>query len=149
MLKNNQLTLGLKSLIILSLSSPIAQANNAILQNASPHFYVQMENQSNQPAFISFRQAAGNVSLMPILSDHTDLSAHQQSNKYGVVFDPIGKTDTFNIVFTGRQDCVFNIAFYAVNNPQINISGAGCFGGGYHISGNTLVLYISDIRLKA
>lgn len=115
--------------------------------SVNPHFYVRMENKSNQDAFISFKPVVGNVSLLPVLNSHTPLLTHEQSQKYGVVFNPLGRNDTFDIIFTGKQDCSFNIAFYAQNNPKVTISGPGCFGGGYRVNKDTLELYISDIHL--
>ena len=95
-----------------------------------------------------FHPVTGNVSLEPSLIDGTPLSASQMSSKYGVVFNPLGRDDTFDVVFTGQQDCAFNVAFYAPNNPKITVSGPGCFGGGYRVNGNTLVLYITDIHFN-
>lgn len=118
------------------------------LNDPTPHFYVQMENQSNQDASVSFTPRVGNVSLAPELSSHTSLPAHQKSQKYGVVFNPLGRDDSFNIVFTGKQDCAFTIEFFAPNDPKVTISGLGCFGGGYRVNRDTLELYISDIRTK-
>lgn len=113
-----------------------------------PHFYIQMENHSERDASISFQKVIGNISLIPTMSDHTTLLSHQKSGKYGVEISPLGRDDQFNIVFTGKEDCAFNVAFYAVYDPKITISGLGCLGGGYKLQGNTLVLYISDISLK-
>lgn len=113
-----------------------------------PHFYIQMENRSEQNATISFQPVVGNVSLTPSLNDHTNLLAHQRSRQYGVVFNPLGKDDQFNIIFTGKKDCAFNVAFYAPYDPKITISGLGCFGGGYQVQGDTLILYITDIHVK-
>lgn len=118
------------------------------LADPQPHFFVQMENQSNQDAAISFQPLVGNVSLVPTLSTHTTLPAHQKSQKYGVVFNPLGRNDSFNIVFTGKQDCAFTVEFFAPNDPKITISGFGCFGGGYRVNRDTLELYVSDIRLQ-
>ena len=117
-------------------------------QSTAPHFYVMMENHSDKDASISFQKVVGEVDLDPVLADHTPLPAHKTSAKYGVNFHPLGKKDNFNIVFTGKEDCAFNIAFYSQGNPKITVSGLGCFGGGYSISGDTLFLYISDINLK-
>lgn len=133
----------------LTLAISVSHAKSAAaLSTNDPHFYVQMENQSDHTTSISFQKVSGNVSLSPTLAEHTPLAAHDKSDKYGVVYNPLGRNDTFNIVFTGKQDCTFNVAFFAVNNPKINISGYGCFGGGYKIKGNTLELYVSDIHLK-
>lgn len=112
----------------------------------NPHFFVQMENLSNQQTYVSFQPLTRNVSLIPELVEHSLLPPHQLTARFGVVFEPLGKNDSFNIIFTGKEDCTFNVAFYAVNNPKITIAGAGCFGGGYEIKGNTLRLYISDIH---
>jgi hypothetical protein len=116
----------------------------------APHFYVVMQNQSQKDVTTSFQKGVGNVDLEPILNDHTPLPAHKTSIKYGVNFHPLDPQDTFNIVFTGEQDCTFNVAFYAPGNPKISMSGLGCYGGGYSIidGGYTLLLYVSDIHLK-
>jgi hypothetical protein len=117
-----------------------------MIPQAKPHFYIQMDNQSNKDISLNFQPVSGSVSLTPTLANNVPLLAHQQSNKYGVIFDDLGRDDTFNVIFTGQQDCVYNVAFYAVNNPKITISGLGCFGGGYHIDGNTLVLTVLEIH---
>jgi len=114
-----------------------------------PHFYVVMQNRSGKDVTTSFQKGVGDVDLQPILNDHTPLPAHKTSIKYGVNFHPLDPQDTFNIVFTGEQDCTFNVAFYAPGNPKITVSGLGCYGGGYSIidGGYTLLLYVSDIHL--
>jgi len=115
---------------------------------SSPHFYLQMENLSDNNADISFAKGRGDVTLDPVLTDHTQLPAHSDSQKYAVEFHPLLPWDTFNIVFTGNKSCTVNIAFYAPSDPKITISGYGCAGGGYKIidSGTTLLLFISDIN---
>lgn len=117
-----------------------------LVSAANPHFFVQMENLSSQQTSVSFRALTPNVSLIPELADHSLLPPNQLTARFGVMFTPLGKDDNFNIIFTGKQDCLFNVAFYAVNNPKITISGPGCFGGGYEIIGNTLRLFVSDIH---
>jgi len=115
-----------------------------------PHFNLVMENQSDKDATISFQQVVGNVDLTPVLADHMPLALHSSSIKYGVNFHPVDPQDTFNIIFTGKQDCTFNIAFYAPADPKVTVSGPGCYGGGYSIldGGYTLLLYVSDIHLR-
>lgn len=115
-----------------------------------PHFFVQMENRSDKQAAISFQKGVGNVWLEPNLADKTPLPSHQKSMKYQVNIEPLDPKATFNIIFTGKQNCNFNIAYYAPANPKVTVSGFGCHGGGYEITGNqyTLLLYISDINLK-
>jgi hypothetical protein len=129
--------------------------NNTILANTpsaisdpSPHFYVEMQNQSQKNASISFAPGVGNVFLQPELLKMTPLPANQTSNKYGVYFDPLVPEDTFNIIFTGKNDCIFTVGFFAPADPIITMSGLGCAGGGYKIieNGTTLLLYISDIH---
>lgn len=115
---------------------------------AAPHFFIQMENQSAKETLLRFQPVTGNVSLEPALADATPLAPASQSARYGVVFNPLGRDDTFNVVFTGQQDCAFHVAFYAPNNPKITVSGPGCFGGGYKVVGDTLRLYVSDIHLS-
>lgn len=117
---------------------------------SSPHFNLVMENRSDKDVNISFQQEIGYIDLDPVLNDHTPLSPHSTSLKYAVNFYPLDPKDTFNIVFTGKQNCTFNIAFYAPANPKVTISGLGCYGGGYSITdgGYTLLLYVSDIHLK-
>ncbi len=123
-----------------------ASSLNTIATN--PHFYVMMENRSDKDVSISFQKGVGDVDLNPILNDHTLLPAHKTSLKYGVNFHPLGREDTFNIVFTGKQDCAFNVGFYSRGNPKITVSGLGCYGGGYSINDldHTLLLYVSDIH---
>jgi hypothetical protein len=133
---------------IFTLFAFIFITTSAFAQNRVPHFFVQMENQSLKETSISFQPVVGNVYLQPSLADHHPLKAHETSEKYGVVFNPLGRNDSFNIVFTGKKDCAFNVAFYSEYNPKITMSGMGCFGGGYRITGNTLVLYVTDIHLK-
>jgi len=126
-------------------------ATHALMPKAidDPHFYLVMENQSAQDVTMSFQPVVGNVSLDPVLPDHTALAAGKDSAKYGVIFQPLDPSDTFNVVFTGAQDCTFNVAFFAPGDPKITVSGLGCAGGGYKIiGGDTLMLYISDIHLK-
>jgi hypothetical protein len=136
-----------KTVKLLAIAASAFISVNA-LADPQPHFFVQMENQSDHDAAISFQPVVGSVSLTPELPSHTTLSAHQKSQKYGVVFNPLGKDDSFNIVFTGKQDCAFKVEFYAVYNPKITISGYGCFGGGYRVNRDTLELYVSDIHLQ-
>jgi hypothetical protein len=115
---------------------------------ASPHFYLQMQNRSNKEATISFKQGLGNVYLEPVLGDHTALAAHESSKKYEVHIEPLDPKSTFNTIFTGKQDCTFNISYYGPANPKVIVSGAGCYGGGYQIidNGHTLLLYVYDIN---
>lgn len=136
----------LKQLIITCL---MLIANSAFAATDA-HFYLQMENRSNKPASVSFKPEKGNVYLEPTLADHTPLSAHSNTPKYGVHIEPMDPAATFNVVFTGNQDCTFNIGFYGPANPKVIVSGAGCQGGGYEIidNGSALLLYISDIRKK-
>lgn len=140
-LKKGNITLGLLAAGLLSAS---------VYANTGPHFYVKMENRSAKPASISFQPDVGSVSLNPIMSDHTPLAAQETSEKYEVYFKPLDTKSTFNIVFTGKQDCTFNIGYYGPANPKVTVSGPGCYGGGYQItdSGHTLLLYVSDIHLK-
>ena len=121
-----------------------------IIQNSAPHFYLQMENQSDKEASISFQQGVGNVSLTPVLQDHTSLAGHQQSAKYAVTFSPLDPADTFNVIFTGKRDCTFTVGYFAPGNPKISVSGYGCNGGGYRIidGGYTLLLYVSDVHVS-
>lgn len=118
-----------------------------VLADPTPHFNVQMENQSEKPAWLSF-QNVGNVSLQPVLTDNTLLPSKQQSIQYKVYFDPLTIQDNFNIIFKGKQNCIFNIAYFAPGSPKITVSGLGCNGGGYRIidSGETLLLYVTDIH---
>ena len=113
-----------------------------------PHFYVQMENRSDKPASISFQTDIGNVYLNPTLSTNTPLAAQEKSEKYEVHIEPLNDKSTFNIVFTGKRPCTFNIGYYAPANPKVTVIGPGCYGGGYQIidKGYTLLLYISDIH---
>lgn len=120
------------------------------LYAAPPHFYIQMENLSDKAAAISFKQEVGNVFLEPGLADKTPLDAHTSSAQYDVHIEPLDPKATFDVVFTGKKDCTFNIGFYAPANPKVIVSGEGCYGGGYQITneGTTLLLYISDIHKK-
>jgi hypothetical protein len=122
-------------------------ANNS---SDNPHFYIQMQNQSQKSATISFSPLVGNVFLQPELIKNTPLPANEVSQKYGVYFDPLTTEDTFNIIFTGKNDCVFTVGYFAPADPTIFISGLGCAGAGYKITdgGKTLLLYISDIHAE-
>lgn len=115
---------------------------------AEQHFYVQMENRTEGSVGISFQQAVGNIYLDPVLADYTPLAAHQASEKYGVHIEPLDPKSTFNIVFTGKKDCTFNVAFYAPGRPKITSYGLGCYGGGYQLidNGATLLLFVTDIK---
>lgn len=116
--------------------------------NDQPHFYVQMANQSSHDVTLSFKQVAGDgkIELSPTLADNTPLAANQQSLVYGVTYVPLGESDQFNIIFTGKQSCAFTVAFFAPGDPEITMSGYGCAGGGYSVSEHTLTLYISNIN---
>lgn len=129
----------------------ISLLSSTVFADPVPHFYIQMENQSDKNASISFQKNVGNVSLQPVLNDHTPLPAKQLSNRYNVFFDPLDSADTFNIVFTGKNDCTFTVGYFAPANPKVSVSGLGCRGGGYRIidGGYTLLLYVSDIHLKS
>ncbi|MBA3660122.1 MAG: hypothetical protein H0W64_00150 [Gammaproteobacteria bacterium] len=113
---------------------------------ASPHFYLQMENKTDQNVTISFKKEVGNVYLEPTLPDETPLAAHTLGAKYEVHIEPMERTATFNVHFTGRQYCQYNISFYGPGNPKVTVSGPGCHGGGYRVLDHTLLLYVSDIR---
>lgn len=121
-----------------------------LFANSRPHFYVQMENRSDKTASISFKTDIGNVFLNPVLNTDTPLSAQEKSRKYEVHIEPLNDKSTFNIIFTGKQDCTFNIGYYAPANPKVTVSGPGCYGGGYQITDNgyTLLLYVSDIHFR-
>ncbi len=141
----------LGSLAVVSLTAINAEAG--LVNKDEPHFYVKMENQSDKDASISLQQGVGNVYFTPNLVDHTALPAHQKSQRYGVTFAPIDPSSTFNVVFTGQNDCAFNIASYSPGIPKVTMSGPGCHGGGYKFveeaDGRSLLLYISDIRVSA
>ena len=130
------------------LSNVITANASGSISGSSPHFYIEMQNQSQKNASISFSEGVGNVYLQPELLKFTPLPPNQISEKYGVYFDPLLPEDTFNIIFTGKNDCVFNVGFFAPADPVITMSGLGCAGGGYRIidNGTTLLLYISDIH---
>lgn len=117
---------------------------------APAHFFIQAENRSDKNASLSFQQDVGNIYLDPIMNEHTNIAAHALSTKYGVHIEPLDPKASFNIIFTGKQDCTFNIGFYGPGNPKVTVSGAGCYGGGYEIidNGTALLLYISDIHKK-
>ncbi len=136
-----------------SMTAISAQAELLKTKKDAPHFYIKMENQSDKDATVSFQQDVGYVFLTPILGDHTALPAHQKSQRYGVTLAPLDPADTFNIVFTGQNDCTFKIGFFGPGNPTVNVSGSGCYGGGYKIvdegDGLSLVLYVSDIHPAA
>lgn len=114
---------------------------------AAEHFFIQMENRSARNATISFQQVDGNVFLEPTLVDRSPLAAHKISDRYGVHIEPLDPKSNFNIVFTGRKACTFNVAFYAPGKPKITTYGLGCAGCGYQLvdNGSTLLLYITDI----
>lgn len=118
------------------------------LAQTRPHFYIQMENRSDKAASVSFQTDIGNVYLNPTLSTNTPLAAQEKSKKYEVHIEPLDDKSTFNIVFTGKKPCTFNIGYYAPANPKVTVIGPGCYGGGYQIidKGYTLLLYISDIH---
>ena len=139
----------LTSVLALTLSPLIAQAGLVTKDaNDQPHFFVQMANQSSHDVTLSFKQVAGDgkIELSPTLADNTPLAANQQSLVYGVTYVPLGESDQFNIIFTGKLSCAFTVAFFAPGDPEITMSGYGCAGGGYSVTGHTLILYISNIH---
>ena len=138
----------LGSLAVASISMTFAEAMPLNTNNASPHFYVVMENQTDHDLSMSFKPVVGDVSLIPVLSDHTSLAAHQSSQKYGVVFATLGKDDSFSMTFSGNNDCTIKVGFFAPGVPTISMAGPSCYGAGYRVVGDTLFLSATDVRLK-
>jgi hypothetical protein len=142
-----------KALLIGSIligSFSISTAEAASIDKGNSHFSVIVENKTDQKVSMRFRENQGSSYLEPALADNTPLEAHQKSLPYGVVFPHLGRTDTFDMVVTGKQDCAFTIGFYAPGNPSVVIQGPGCFGGGYSINlaDRSVLLYVTDIHKK-
>ena len=132
-----------KSLLLASLLT-LASAS-AI---SAPHFYMAMENNSNKDATISFRQQDTVFKLEPALADETPLVAQTSTLKYAVNIEPMDPSATFDVVFKGKNECVYTVGFYQPGNPKVSMMGPGCKGGGYRFENHVLVFYISDITYK-
>ncbi|RDI45191.1 hypothetical protein [Aquicella lusitana] len=126
--------------------------STALYASSPAHFYLQMENRSEKTTILRFEPNEKNsqtaVYLIPALNNNTPLAAHEKSPQYGVHIEPLTAQATFDIIFTGKQDCHFTVGYYGPGNPKVSVAGPGCLGGGYQLidKGRTLLLYISDIR---
>ena len=123
-----------KSLLLASLLT-LASAS-AI---SAPHFYMAMENNSNKDTVFK---------LEPALADETPLVAQTSTLKYAVNIEPMDPSATFDVVFKGKNECVYTVGFYQPGNPKVSMMGPGCKGGGYRFENHVLVFYISDITYK-
>jgi len=135
-------------LVAASISMTFANAAPLSVNDPTPHFFVVMENQTDQDVSISFKVDTGQVYLTPSLPDHTPLASHQSSQKYGVVYPVVGTSDVFSMIFTGQQDCDISVEFFAPGNPKITMAGFGCDGAGYRVVGDTLFLTATGIHSK-
>lgn len=135
-------------LVAATISMPFASAAPLGVNDPDPHFFVVMENQTNQDVSISFKVDAGHVNITPSLSDHTPLPAHQSSQQYGIIYPVVGNSDVFSMIFTGKQDCAISVEFFSPGNPKLTISGYGCNGVAYRVVGDILYLTATGINLK-
>lgn len=145
---NAKNALAITSLLIGNFLVSTTHADITKLSDPTPHFSVIVENKTDQNIKMRFRENQGESYLLPSMADNTPLAAHQTSSPYGVVFPHLGRTDTFDIILTGKQDCSFTIGFYAQGDPSVAIQGLGCFGGGYSINlpDRSITLYVTDIH---
>lgn len=141
----------MNKLFVLNCVTAIALFASYAQAKPVPHFYLQLENNSDKAVTLSFISKDGNTYLNPNLNNQLSLSTHQQTPKYQVYFKKLDPAITFDVAFKGKAECTFTVGYFAPGNPKISMSGFGCNGGGYKIidNGTTLLLYVSSIHLKS